>query len=571
MERCTTDAATAQPVRVVLLLDSFNQPRWVAETIQDMMASATVDLVGVVLNLHASASNAAPRRNLAARLVNAWKKRDAIALEAYLRFDERRYPAPGPSPFEPTDVTTLLAGLPVIEARPLQTVFSDFLDEPCLMQVADLEPDVAVQYGFRTLRGRALSIPKYGVWSLHHGDNGVNRGGPPGLWEVFGGWRSTGAILQRLSEELDGGATLMRTQVPTNPISVHQNRVTMYRAAAPLLIRKLKQLQRIGPQALDSPSHEPAFLPYSKRLFVNPTLRELARGLRTITSRLLHRKRADRRIREQWQLAYASDSSQHEGNCVPQTSFFRFTPLVPPADRFWADPFPVRHQGRSFVFFEELVYTENKGRIAVMEMKANGPLAAPAVVLDMPYHLSYPFMLLHDGEWYMTPEMVEAGRQEIFRAKEFPLIWEICATIELGSPIVDPTLHHEDGTWWLFAGTRASPFSDFNELSIYHSDSPFGPWTAHPMNPVMSDARSARPAGRLFRVGSDLIRPAQDGTPDYGTAIAFKRISRLDREGYSEEPYARADPHWSPELTGTHSINAAGSLTMIDVRKRVRR
>ena len=47
-----------------------------------------------------------------------------------------------------------------------------------------------------------------GVWSYHHGDNRVNRGGPAGFWEVFEQWDVTGSILQVLSEELDAGKTL---------------------------------------------------------------------------------------------------------------------------------------------------------------------------------------------------------------------------------------------------------------------------------------------------------------------------------------------------------------------------
>lgn len=561
-------------VRVVLLLDSLYQPRWVTETIRDMNASDGVEIVGLVLNMlsqPAPSAKSGRRRSLLDRFTNAWTKRNRIAMEAFLGFDERRYPASGPNPFDLHDAGDALHGLPMIEARPRQTAFSDYIDEGALERLRELKPDVAVRYGFRILRGPVLSIPTYGVWSFHHGDNAVNRGGPPGLWEVFGAWRSSGAVLQRLSEELDGGATILRTWVATNSISVHQNRVAIYRAAAPLLMRKLKQLHQIGPQVLDPPSDHSAFGAYSERLFVSPTMRELVSGIAEIAMRLLKRKRDDWRFREQWQLAYASDSSQPEQNRVPQTSFFRFKPLVPPADRFWADPFPVQHHGRSYLFLEELIYAENKGRIVVVEMTAQGPTSAPRVVLDLPYHLSYPFLLQHEGDWLMFPEMVDAGRQEVFRAKNFPFEWEACASLELGAQIVDPTLHYEEGTWWLFAGTRASEASDFEELSLFFADKPFGPWTAHPMNPVVSDARSARPAGQLFRVGPDLIRPAQDGTPVYGTAIAFKRVRRLDREGYAEEECARADPDWAPDITGTHSINTAGPLTVIDVRRRIRR
>jgi len=89
--------------------------------------------------------------------------------------------------------------------------------------------------------------------------------------------------------------------------------------------------------------------------------------------------------------------------------------------------------------------------------------------------------------------------------------------------------------------------------------------------PRVSDARGARPGGQLFRSGTDLIRPAQDGTPACGTAIAFKRIHRLDTEEYCEELVAQAAPNWSPLVTGTHTINAAGPLSVIDFRCRVRR
>src|SRR5512134_2276514 len=41
-----------------------------------------------------------------------------------------------------------------------------------------------------------------------------------------------------------------------------------------------------------------------------------------------------------------------------------FTPLTPPSDRIWADPFVWMHQGNYFIFYEERFYASNRGHIA---------------------------------------------------------------------------------------------------------------------------------------------------------------------------------------------------------------
>jgi hypothetical protein len=558
---------SAAPLRVVLLVDALQLPRWAADTVAAMAADPRVHLVGVLLNGRAAElPDVVSQRGFPRRLANAWRKRDNILLDRYYRFDSKRYPPIGSDPFAGVDVSEWLGSAVRITAHPRQTAFSDFIEDEALTQVRVLRPDVAVRFGFRILRGKILTIPTYGVWSFHHGDNFVNRGGPAGVWEVLLGWSATGAVLQRLSEDLDGGATLSRTWVATETISVARNRASLYRSAAPLLMRKVQQLAAIGPAAMLPPAMEPAFVPYSNRLFVSPTASELARGCLGIAARLVKRKWATLRRFEQWQIAYGTDVRQEFENTAPQTSMFRFKRLVPPRDRFWADPFAVVADGRHYIFLEELLYAEEKGRIAVVEIVKNAPVGEPRVVLELPYHLSYPFVFSYEGQWYMMPEMSRHGVQEVYRATAFPDQWEHFRSLELGQPVADATIVEHEGRWWLFAATRAHAQLPFNELSLFYSDTPLGPWQAHAMNPVLSDARSARPAGRLFRRGVDLIRPAQDGTPSYGAATVFKRVRRLDTEGYAEEAIGRIDPAWAPDVAGTHTVNAAGQLTVIDAR-----
>src|SRR5262249_9121686 len=103
-----------------------------------------------------------------------------------------------------------------------------------------------------------------------------------------------------------------------------------------------------------------------------------------------------------------------------------------------------------------------------------------------------------------------------------------------------------------------------DELCLYHADSLLGDWKPHRRNPVRSDVRGARPAGRIFEHGGALYRPGQVCTPIYGAGIAINRVTRLDDHGYAEEEVRRIAPT-APGLIGMHTINRAGGFAVTDV------
>src|SRR5690606_10939794 len=98
--------------------------------------------------------------------------------------------------------------------------------------------------------------------------------------------------------------------------------------------------------------------------------------------------------------------------------------LADPGDHYYADPFPFRHAGRDYLFFEDLDHKTNKGIISVVEFGEDG-LPGPAVpVIEEPWHLSYPFLIEAGGEIWMIPEASLSGEVSIYRAVEFPHRWE---------------------------------------------------------------------------------------------------------------------------------------------------
>jgi hypothetical protein len=118
--------------------------------------------------------------------------------------------------------------------------------------------------------------------------------------------------------------------------------------------------------------------------------------------------------------------------------------------------------------------------------------------------------------------------------------------------------------WWLFCNIGGRDFSSNDELHVFHAETPFGPWTPHKLNPVKSDVRSARPAGRLFCKDGVLYRPSQDCSVRMGGAIVMNRITRLTPDDFEEEAVARIEPTWRKGMLGTHTLNTAGALTVLD-------
>ena len=82
---------------------------------------------------------------------------------------------------------------------------------------------------------------------------------------------------------------------------------------------------------------------------------------------------------------------------------------------------------------------------------------------------------------------------------------------------------------------------------------------------MKSDARSARPAGKLFTQAGKLYRPAQICAPLYGSGVSINRVTHLSHDDFIEEEERRLVPAPESGLLGLHTINRAGDLSVVDV------
>lgn len=238
--------------------------------------------------------------------------------------------------------------------------------------------------------------------------------------------------------------------------------------------------------------------------------------------------------------------------------------LIPPPDRFWADPFLVRQGTRLWVFFEELLYATGRGHLACVSIDENGAVSAPVTVLQANCHLSYPQVIEHAGHWYMLPESSANRNLVLYRADALPGPWQPVAELLSGMRVADATLHHDGSRWWITATVASQRGCINDELHLFSAPDLFGPW--HPIadNPVRVDPASARPAGPWFRWRGRWVRPVQDCRLRYGRAIQLLAVKRIDARGVADESLGLLAPKAGGSIDCVHTYTRVGSDLAVD-------
>lgn len=264
-----------------------------------------------------------------------------------------------------------------------------------------------------------------------------------------------------------------------------------------------------------------------------------------------------------WQTAWRKATTRtHPPGLLDATRFRR---LADDGQRYYADPFVFAHDGVTHLFVEELPYATGRGILSHTILQGDGqPVAPPVPVFETAHHLSYPQVFAADGQIWMLPEGAASGRLDLYRADPFPMHWSHHATL-VDAPLHDATIFRHGNRWWITAGLALEGASSWDTLVIYSADRLSGPWRPHPSNPVLVDARSARPAGGVYQHDGALWRPAQDCTAGYGSALSLCRIDRLDEIGFAQSLVTTLRFGREGECAGPHTLNFGGGIEVVDL------
>jgi len=541
-----------QKLRIGLLMDSFDVPAWAYVMLEKMIKSnyGTIELI--VLN-----DIKKEKRNLFTTVVYNRKKLFYII---YCLFENKLFKCK-PDAFERMDSKIILAGIPTIKVRPRQSSYLDLIENEDIIKIKSFNIDVFIRLGFRVLSGEILTSSRFGIWSYPRDDDQNFNNRPLGFWEVFKKQLVTETTLRILTKELDKDIVIYRSYSSTDHLFVNRNRNKCYWKSLSFLPRKLEELYQLGEeQFFDkvgkyNTSTANSFI----KKYTTPTNIEMAKLLYKHWLKIFKDFFNSIFYLKQWFLLFNLEKDL-------ENQFKKFKCIIPPKDRFWADPYVVFKDNLYYIFIEEFILKHNKGHISFLIMDENGIYKKPLTIIDKPYHLSYPFIFEWKDDYYMIPESMKNKSIEIYKCKEFPGSWEFSMKLMENISAVDTSLFYYQEKWWLFTNIKENDgASESDELFLFSSDNPLSDsWKPHPKNPIISDVRKARSAGKIFLKNGNIYRPSQDCSRTYGYAVKINQIIKLNDTEYEEIEVDSVEPNWGKNITALHTFNKENKLTILD-------
>ena len=235
---------------------------------------------------------------------------------------------------------------------------------------------------------------------------------------------------------------------------------------------------------------------------------------------------------------------------------------------FVADPFMVRENNTWYMFFEVMNRRTHHADIGLATSEDGFHWAYQRIVLDEPFHLSYPYVFKWNGEYYMIPETRYAGSIRLYKATNFPTEWSFIDTLVDGE-YRDSSIFYYDGKWWMTTATTNGV------LLLFYADNLLGPWREHTKSPVINgNCNCARPGGRVLVLDDGrIIRYTQDDFPTYGNQVRAFEITKLTVADYEEEEVSES-PILKKSGTGwngfgmhnidPHKINEENWIAVVD-------
>lgn len=543
-------------LRVGLLLDSFSLPAWVFTALERMVRSNHAELALVVLDHSQTAFRSTYRER--------WLDASQWLYHGFNAIDRKLF-VRGPDALAAVDATALLFDVPQITVElPFDDCREQHLRAEDVAAIRSYGLDLLVKIGAGKAYMDLLSAATYGVWAYRWGDSRKIENGLTGFWEVVRGDPETGAALQRLGENTEQNLTLFESWFSTYPFSPARNQNCILWAAASFLPRQIQCLHDLGGekyfQGCKSHSHEELPALKSNGFPSGPMVLWIMIKLAYKNLDEIYRRNFQR---ERWELLFSLQPAS-----VVNISELRKIPS--PQDRFWADPHIVYEQPNYYIFVEEYLYQNRRGHISVIEMDQAGKYGPSMPVLQEDWHLSFPSVFAWMGRYYMIPESAEHRTIDLYECTEFPYQWKKKLTLMKGVKAVDTTVVFFQKKWWLFtAMAEQEAAAPQVELFLFSSKELFTDhWTPHPMNPIVSDVKRARGAGRIFQKDGMLMRPSQDCSVMYGHGFDLNEVITLSETEYCERPVASVRPKQTEPFIATHTYASLGNLTVIDALTR---
>lgn len=415
------------------------------------------------------------------------------------------------------------------------------------------------------------SLARYGIWRHVHHPTLEHESCLPGVFESIYSRPVTGTRLEAILPNSEDPITVASSSSTTYDLSSFVNRSNSAWSGVALFEREATKLRLQGAEHYFSAARK-NYAGANDVTYAVGSLRGVNKSVWfwiRYSWKIFMRLIEERTRWDQWYLLF--DFVDHVD--IEDLDVGKFRAITPPVDEFWADPHVFVEGDTYYVFLEVYTNRKSKGHISVIEIDKSGNVSDPVLVLEKDYHLSYPMIIRENNEIYMLPETKGNRSIEIYRCERFPYEWKLEMTLMDDVMATDATPFLHNGKWWLFAAmTQSEHAACTEELHLFYSDQLLSSdWVSHPQNPIVTDARSARPAGKIFNHNGKLIRPSQDCSYRYGYGLVFNEITMLSETRYEEKRVSMVRPTWEDNVKGIHSYSKADRIVLLDAMKSVRR
>ena len=232
-------------------------------------------------------------------------------------------------------------------------------------------------------------------------------------------------------------------------------------------------------------------------------------------------------------------------------------------DRWFADPFILDVTDSEIIILaEEFCYKVRRGRIARVVIDRNTyEEKGFEIILDIPTHLSFPFIIRQNGKIYLMPENSASGCSTVYEYNDTTR--SVTALHHLAEePFADATIFEINGSSYLC--TTMLPDTNSTSTKIYSLDKDELK-VIERIATVKFPIVCGRNAGEIFEVDGQLYRPAQDCTLRYGHGVILQRMMLKDGV-WSFKNEQKIYPNTFRYNQGIHTFNNYKGLIVIDGR-----
>ena len=525
-------------IKIGLMVNSDEIPLWANLMIEEILKLNFVK-ISVIFKDNS-------KKEIKKKLNNEIKEN--ILYNLYLLYERKRF-----KPIKNLNINEKIRkieNINQVEIFPMLKNSTYYLSDEEIKKIEKYDLDLIIRLGDNKISGKILSVTKFGVWSYYSKNNNFNKIKFSSFWEILKNKSITNVNLYLDSDS--NNKIIAKSIIATDQLYITRNEINKSWKKMELILNELNRIHQSDKIQIIEEEEEETIIPNNFQI------------IQFIINHCMTYFQIKKKFRnkiEQWGILF--DFNKKIFDSVKKSN-----KIYAPKDRYYADPFIIKKNEDYFVFIEEVIYQQKKGHISYFKIDKNGNYNLPEKILENKYHMSYPFVFEFENNYYMIPETSENKSIDLYKCKKFPDQWEFEKTIMKNINAVDSTVLRKDNKWWLFTSIPFMESSPNDSLSIFYSDDLYSDeWTPLPKNPVVSDVRKSRSAGKIFELNGEYYRPAQDCAGGYGKGIIFNKIITLNESEYYEEEVKSIYSEFDTTIEGIHTFAQCEKLRIFDFKK----